>query len=223
MSLPPILRDRLRLPVVASPLFIISNPDLVIAQCKAGVVGSFPSLNARPDGAARGVAADDHQRTGGIRPAASRGAVGAVRGEPDRAQVERPARARPRAVREVQGADHHHVARRAHRRERRGALVRRHHPARHHQQQVREEGDREGRRRADRGGRRRRRPCRHAVAVRADPGDPRVVRRARCCCRARSPTAARSWPRRRWVPTSPTSARPSSRPRKRTRSRPTSR
>jgi nitronate monooxygenase len=48
MSLPPILRDRLRLPVVASPLFIISNPDLVIAQCKAGVVGSFPSLNARP-------------------------------------------------------------------------------------------------------------------------------------------------------------------------------
>lgn len=40
--------DRLRLPVVGSPLFIISNPDLVIAQCKAGVVGSFPALNARP-------------------------------------------------------------------------------------------------------------------------------------------------------------------------------
>ena len=48
MSLPPILRDRLRLPAVASPLFIISIPDLVIAQCKAGIVGSFPSLNARP-------------------------------------------------------------------------------------------------------------------------------------------------------------------------------
>ncbi|TXH54494.1 MAG: nitronate monooxygenase, partial [Burkholderiaceae bacterium] len=48
MSLPPLLRDRLRLPVVASPLFIISNPDLVIAQCKAGIVGSFPALNARP-------------------------------------------------------------------------------------------------------------------------------------------------------------------------------
>jgi nitronate monooxygenase len=48
MSLPPILRERLRLPVVASPLFIISNPDLVIAQCKAGAVGSFPALNARP-------------------------------------------------------------------------------------------------------------------------------------------------------------------------------
>jgi len=48
MSLPSILSQRLRLPVVASPLFIISNPELVIAQCKAGVVGSFPALNARP-------------------------------------------------------------------------------------------------------------------------------------------------------------------------------
>jgi nitronate monooxygenase len=48
MALPPILRDRLRLPAIGSPLFIISGPDLVIAQCKAGIVGSFPSLNARP-------------------------------------------------------------------------------------------------------------------------------------------------------------------------------
>jgi len=48
MALPSILKDRLQLPVVCSPLFIISNPDLVIAQCKAGVVGSFPALNARP-------------------------------------------------------------------------------------------------------------------------------------------------------------------------------
>lgn len=48
MSLPAILQNRLSLPVVCSPLFIISNPDLVIAQCKAGVVGSFPALNARP-------------------------------------------------------------------------------------------------------------------------------------------------------------------------------
>ncbi|OZB13437.1 MAG: hypothetical protein B7X55_12930, partial [Rhodobacterales bacterium 34-62-10] len=44
--LPPQLQG-LRIPVVASPLFIISNPDLVIAQCKAGIVGSFPALNAR--------------------------------------------------------------------------------------------------------------------------------------------------------------------------------
>ena len=48
MALPPILSSGLRLPVVAAPLFIISHPPLVIEQCKAGVVGSFPALNARP-------------------------------------------------------------------------------------------------------------------------------------------------------------------------------
>lgn len=42
--------DRMRLPVIGSPLFIISGPDLVIAQCKAGIIGSFPALNARPSG-----------------------------------------------------------------------------------------------------------------------------------------------------------------------------
>ncbi len=47
MALPPLF-DRLRLPVIGSPLFIISVPELVIAQCKAGIVGSFPALNARP-------------------------------------------------------------------------------------------------------------------------------------------------------------------------------
>ena len=50
MSLPEILKGRLSVPVVASPMFIISNPDLVIEQCKAGIVGSFPSLNARGEG-----------------------------------------------------------------------------------------------------------------------------------------------------------------------------
>lgn len=48
MALPPVLQN-LRIPVIGSPLFIISNPDLVIAQCKAGVIGSFPALNARPE------------------------------------------------------------------------------------------------------------------------------------------------------------------------------
>jgi nitronate monooxygenase len=47
MSLPPVLQ-RLALPVIGSPLFIISNPKLVIEQCKAGIVGSMPALNARP-------------------------------------------------------------------------------------------------------------------------------------------------------------------------------
>ena len=44
--LPPVLAN-LRIPVVASPMFIVSGPELVIAQCKAGIVGSFPALNAR--------------------------------------------------------------------------------------------------------------------------------------------------------------------------------
>jgi nitronate monooxygenase len=47
--LPPVLKEKLRLPVVASPLFIISHPALTLAQCKAGVVGAFPALNARPE------------------------------------------------------------------------------------------------------------------------------------------------------------------------------
>ncbi|MCJ9745569.1 nitronate monooxygenase family protein [Neorhizobium sp. SHOUNA12A] len=47
--LPAVLKDRLRLPVIASPLFIISHPELTLAQCKAGVVGAFPALNARPE------------------------------------------------------------------------------------------------------------------------------------------------------------------------------
>ena len=48
MPLPASLANSLELPVVGSPLFIVSGPELVIAQCKAGVVGSFPALNARP-------------------------------------------------------------------------------------------------------------------------------------------------------------------------------
>ncbi len=47
MSVPAIF-DKMRLPIIGSPLFIISQPELVIAQCKAGIVGSFPALNARP-------------------------------------------------------------------------------------------------------------------------------------------------------------------------------
>ena len=47
MSVSELFKDT-RLPVLAAPLFIISYPELVIAQCKAGVIGSFPALNARP-------------------------------------------------------------------------------------------------------------------------------------------------------------------------------
>jgi nitronate monooxygenase len=50
MTLPALLEGRLSLPLIASPMFIVSQPSLVIAQCRAGIVGSFPSLNARPSG-----------------------------------------------------------------------------------------------------------------------------------------------------------------------------
>ena len=48
MSMPALFKGRLSIPAIGAPLFIISVPDLVIAQCKAGVVGAFPALNARP-------------------------------------------------------------------------------------------------------------------------------------------------------------------------------
>ncbi|WP_230278996.1 nitronate monooxygenase family protein [Croceicoccus sp. Ery15] len=50
MSLPDWLKNRLQLPAIAAPMFIVSQPELVLAQCRSGIVGSFPSLNARPDG-----------------------------------------------------------------------------------------------------------------------------------------------------------------------------
>ena len=48
MAIPGILKDSLRIPVIGAPMFIVSGPELVLAQCKAGIVGSFPALNARP-------------------------------------------------------------------------------------------------------------------------------------------------------------------------------
>lgn len=48
MSLPKVLQDNLALPVIGAPMFIVSQPSLVLAQCMAGIVGSFPALNARP-------------------------------------------------------------------------------------------------------------------------------------------------------------------------------
>lgn len=50
MTLPKQLEGRLSLPLIGSPMFIISQPELVLAQCRAGIVGAFPSLNARPSG-----------------------------------------------------------------------------------------------------------------------------------------------------------------------------
>ncbi|MEQ9561453.1 MAG: nitronate monooxygenase, partial [Woeseiaceae bacterium] len=49
MSLTALLEGKLRLPLIGAPMFIVTGPELVIAQCKAGIVGSFPALNARPE------------------------------------------------------------------------------------------------------------------------------------------------------------------------------
>ncbi len=51
MALPKSLEGRLRIPLIGAPMFIVSGPELVIAQCQAGIVGSFPALNARPQSA----------------------------------------------------------------------------------------------------------------------------------------------------------------------------
>jgi len=45
MALPELLKNRLRIPLIGAPMFIVSQPELVIAQCKAGIVGAFPALN----------------------------------------------------------------------------------------------------------------------------------------------------------------------------------
>ncbi len=51
MALPEALKARLRIPLIGAPMFIVSGPDLVIAQCQAGIIGAFPALNARPQAA----------------------------------------------------------------------------------------------------------------------------------------------------------------------------
>ena len=51
MAIPSLLAGKLRIPLIGAPMFIVSGPELVAAQCKAGIIGSFPALNARPQGA----------------------------------------------------------------------------------------------------------------------------------------------------------------------------
>ena len=86
MSMPALFKGRLSIPVIGAPLFIISVPDLVIAQCKAGVVGSFPALNARPPELLDEWLGRIKEELAAYDEAASGPAVGAVRGQPDRAQ-----------------------------------------------------------------------------------------------------------------------------------------
>jgi nitronate monooxygenase len=62
----PAIFDRLRIPVIGAPLFIVSNPDLVIAQCKSGIVGSFPDTECQAAKPARRVDPPDHGGAGGL-------------------------------------------------------------------------------------------------------------------------------------------------------------
>ena len=176
MSMPALFKGRLSIPVIGAPLFIISVPDLVIAQCKAGIVGSFPALNARPPALLDEWLARIREELAAHDKAHPEPAVGAVRGQPDRAPIEQPARSGSRALREAQGADDHHLARRARRTQSGRASLGRHRFSRRDQPEIRAQGDREGRRRPDPGVRRRRRPCRRDIAVRLRGGDPAMVR-----------------------------------------------
>ena len=177
MSMPALFKGRLSIPVIGAPLFIISVPDLVIAQCKAGIVGSFPALNARPPALLDEWLVRIKEELAALRQGASRAAVGAVRGEPDRASLQQPSRSGSGAVRKAQGADDHHLARRARGAQSGRAWLGRHRVSRRDQPEIRAQGDREGRRRADPGVGRRGRPCRRDLAVRLRGRDPAMVRR----------------------------------------------
>ncbi len=190
MSMPALFKGRLSLPVIGAPLFIISVPDLVIAQCKAGVVGSFPALNARPP-----ELLDEWLYRIKEELAAY-----------DKAHPERPSA--PFAVNQI-------VHKSNNRLDHDMALCEKHkvpmiisslgareelNQAVHgwggivfhdvHQSEVRPQGDREGRRRPDPGRCRRRRSCRHPVAVPVRVGDAAVVRRT-----DRAVGHHRQWPR----------------------------
>ncbi len=110
MSLPSVFSGRLRIPAIGAPLFVISNPELTIAQCTAGIVGAFPALNARPASML-----DEwlHRVTGGARrvgPCAPETAFGALRGEPNCASEQRSAGRRSGVVREVESAGDYYIA-----------------------------------------------------------------------------------------------------------------
>jgi nitronate monooxygenase len=140
-TLPPCCNSKF--PVIGSPLFIISNPKLVIAQCKAGVVGSMPALNARPAEQldewlaeiTEALAAWDKAHP--EQPAAPFAINQIVHKSNDRLEHDMH-------VRQVQGAHRHHQPGRARGREPGRARLGRRGAARHHQQPLCPQGDREG-------------------------------------------------------------------------------
>jgi nitronate monooxygenase len=106
-KLPPVLQ-KLSLPVIGSPLFIISNPQLVIEQCKAGIVGAMPSLNARPAEQLDEWLAEITETLAAWDKAHPEQPAAPFAINQDRAQEQRPAGARHAGLRQVQGADRHH-------------------------------------------------------------------------------------------------------------------
>ena len=178
MALPRLLSDKLRLPAVGAPLFIISHPALVIAQCKAGIVGAFPALNARPISQldewlheiTEALAA--HDRAHPDRPAAPFAVNQIVHKSNARLEEDMALTVKwkaPIVITSLGAREDVNAG---------GARLRRHHAARHHQQPLRPQGGGEGRGRADRGRRGRRRARGLDLAFRARPGHPRMVRRA---------------------------------------------
>jgi nitronate monooxygenase len=155
------VQSRLSLPVIASPMFIVSNPRLVAAECKAGIVGSFPALNARPAELLdewltqlKAELATHDAPTPSARPRPCR--------QPDLPPQQRPADARHGDLRQAPGAHHHHQPAGLGRAGGRGAQLRRRGLPRRDLHPPCREGHRGRRGRPDPGLRGRGRPCRHA-------------------------------------------------------------
>ena len=223
MSMPALFKGRLSIPVIGAPLFIISVPDLVIAQCKAGVVGSFPALNARPPALLDEWLARIKEELAAY----------------DKAHPERPSA--PFAVNQI-------VHKSNNRLDQDLALCEKHKvPMMITSLGAREElnqaahgwgcivfhdviNQKFAHKAVEKGADglilvvgRRRRPCRRDFAAGLRGGDAGTGSTVRSHCRARLQTAAPSAPRGYSAPTSPISAPPSSPPRKPMRSRATSR
>ena len=130
--------------MLGSPLFIVSGPELVIAQCKAGIIGSFPALNARPVEKLGEWLTRIEDELGEYK-AQQPGREGrALRGQPDLPRLQRPADEGHGDLREAQGADHHHLAAPAAGDRRGRALLRRRGVSRRHQRQARAKAAEQG-------------------------------------------------------------------------------
>ena len=175
LPIPVQFQGRLSVPAVAAPMFLVSNPDLVVESCRAGIIGTFPALNNRSSEDYEAWLVEIRERLDRIERDTGR-PLRAVRRQPDRAQEQPAPAGRPRNLDQAQGAADHHVARRREGAGRRGARLWRARVPRRHQHAPRPQGGRSRRRRPDRGVRRRRRTCRPAQPVRADSGNPRVLR-----------------------------------------------